>query len=57
MLLAGNVGGTKTFMGLFARGAVRPAAVDIRLYRTLDFPDLGALAKQLLRDAGTTRQH
>jgi glucokinase len=52
MLLAGDVGGTKTFMGLFARGAARPAAVDTRAYRTLDFPDLAALSRQFLRDAG-----
>jgi glucokinase len=54
MLLAGDVGGTKTFMGLFAHGAERPDAVDVRAYRTLDFPDLGALTKQFLRDADVT---
>lgn len=53
MLLAGDIGGTKTFMGLFAHDAVRPDAVDIRSYRTLDFPDLGALAKQFLKDTKT----
>ena len=51
MLLAGDVGGTKTFMGLFARGAVRPDEVDVRSYRTLDFADLRALTKQFLKDA------
>jgi len=54
MLLAGDVGGTKTFMGLFARGASRPDAVDMRTYRTLDFPGLGALSKQFLKDAGSS---
>jgi glucokinase len=54
MLLAGDVGGTKTFMGLFARGAVRPDLVDVRSYRTVDFSDLGALSKQFLRDAGSS---
>jgi glucokinase len=54
MLLAGDVGGTKTFMGLFAHGAVRPDVVDVRSYRTLDFSDLGALTKQFLRDADIT---
>lgn len=50
MLLAGDVGGTKTFLGLFARAASRPSAVEIRSYRTLDFPDLGAMSRQFLRD-------
>ena len=52
MLLAGDVGGTKTFMGLFARGAARPTAVDTRTYRTLDFPNLAALSRRFLDDAG-----
>ena len=59
MLLAGDVGGTKTFLGLFARGATRPDAVDVRSYRTLDFPDLGALSPAVsprdLDDAGRHR--
>ena len=53
MLLAGDVGGTKTFLGLFARGATRPDAVEIRSYRTLDFPDLGALCLHFLRETST----
>lgn len=53
MLLAGDVGGTKTLIGLFARGAARPTAVDIRSYRTLDFPNLASLCYRFLRDAGT----
>src|ERR671914_363712 len=52
MLLAGDVGGTKTFIGLFTSGAARPDAVDMRVYRTLDFPDLTALTERFLRDAG-----
>jgi glucokinase len=54
MLLAGDVGGTKTFLGLFARGATRPDLVEIRSYRTLDFRDLGALCLQFLRETSTT---
>ncbi len=54
MLLAGDVGGTKTLMGLFARGAARPDVVMTRSYRTLDFSDLGALSAQFLRDAGSS---
>ena len=51
MLLAGDVGGTKTFIGLFAPGVKRPEAVDIRSYRTLDFSDLSTLCLRFLHDA------
>lgn len=53
MLLAGDVGGTKTFLGLFSRDAVRPGAVEARSYRTLDFPNLGALCLEFLRETST----
>ncbi len=37
------------------RGPPRvPIAVEIRSYRTLDFPDLGALCLQFLRETSTT---
>ena len=52
MLLAGDVGGTKTFMGLFDRAGARPRAVTVRAYRTLDFADLCALSERFLADAG-----
>ena len=52
MLLAGDVGGTKTFMGLFARRPHRPDAAFMRSYRTLDFSNLVALSRQFLEDAG-----
>jgi glucokinase len=50
MLLAGDIGGTKTFIGLFAHGSERPAPIEIRSYRTLDYPDLTALCRQFLVD-------
>ena len=53
MLLAGDISGTKTLMGLFARGESRPTAIKERAYRTLDFPDFGALALQFLEDTST----
>ena len=53
MLLAGDVGGTKTLLGLFARTPSRPEAVEIRSYRTLDFGDLGALLVQFLHETST----
>jgi glucokinase len=54
MLLAGDIGGTKTLLGLFARSGDRPEAVDTRSYRTIDFPDLGTLSKQFLEDVGSS---
>src|SRR5688572_29125310 len=53
MLLAGDVGGTKTLVGVFARGAKRPSAVAIRSYPTLDFPDLASLCRQFFRETST----
>ena len=49
MLLAGDVGGTKTLMGLFSRGPPRPAALHTASFRTLDFPDLTSLSLEFLR--------
>ncbi|HUP39968.1 MAG TPA: glucokinase [Vicinamibacterales bacterium] len=54
MLLAGDVGGTKTLLGLFSRTPTRPSAVEVRSYRTLDFTDLGALCLRFLRETSTT---
>lgn len=51
MLLAGDVGGTKTLVGLFSRGLPRPAAVHTASFRTLDFPDLASLSQAFLREA------
>ena len=53
MLLAGDVGGTKIFLGLFARDGARPKAIEVRSYRTLDFPDLGAVSLHFLRETAT----
>jgi glucokinase len=51
MLLAGDVGGTKTFIGLFAPGGERPELVEMRNYRTLDFPNLTLLCRTFLDDS------
>ena len=53
MLLAGDVGGTKTIVGLFAQSTARPAMIHTRTYRTTDFPSLSALSQQFLRDTST----
>ena len=53
MLLAGDIGGTKTFLGLFAPAAGRPRVVTSRSYRTVDFDSLGALCLRFARDTST----
>jgi glucokinase len=40
MLLAGDVGGTKTLLGLFTHDAERPRPVVVREYATVDFDTL-----------------
>src|SRR4051812_11794141 len=51
MLLAGDVGGTKSLVGLFERGTERPAPIHIRNYPTLDFPNLTTLCRTFLDDS------
>jgi glucokinase len=51
MLLAGDVGATKTLLGLFSHGGPRPVAVHTASFRTLDFPDLTSLSLEFLRQA------
>ena len=50
MLLAGDVGGTKTLLGLFERAAGRPRDVTIRAYPTNDFPSFTAILDAFSRD-------
>ena len=42
-ILAGDVGGSKTLLGLFDPVPARPAPILVREFRTSDFPDLMAL--------------
>jgi glucokinase len=53
MLLAGDVGGTKTLIGLFAREMPRPRLLESRSYPTNDHPSLSALTRQFLADTTT----
>jgi glucokinase len=50
MLLAGDVGGTKTIIGLFATSPGRPTLLETRTYRTLEFASLGELSRQFFRE-------
>ena len=51
MLLAGDVGGTKTLLGLYARGTPRPTAHDVHHFRTLDFDGLTDIVDEFLQAA------
>ena len=51
MLLAGDIGGTRTRLGLFAADdAPRPRPVQIRVFGTLDYNDLQAIIAEFLAD-------
>jgi glucokinase len=53
MLLAADVGGTKTLMGLFDPADDRPVPRVVREYTTLDFDGLDELAATFLDETGT----
>jgi len=53
MILAGDIGGTKTLLGLYERAPERPRAVATREYATLSFPSLGAIVRRFLEDVRT----
>src|SRR5436190_8969177 len=49
MLLAGDIGGTKTLLGLYDPSSVRPRAISIRSFPTLDFDDLTSMIAEFIR--------
>ncbi len=49
MLLAGDIGGTKTLLGLFDEDADRPAAVEVGEFVTLDYDGLEMMVREFLR--------
>lgn len=51
-VLAGDVGGTTTRLGVFERRAGRPALAATRTYGTREFPTIEAMTTAFLRDAG-----
>ena len=53
MLLAGDIGGTKTLLGLFERAPRRPRLVVARTYRTNDFSSFDEILEAFTRDVGT----
>lgn len=52
MLLAGDIGGTKTLLGLFAPAPDRPTAIEIGEFVTLDFDGLEPMIRQFLKARG-----
>ena len=49
MLLAGDVGGTKTLLGLFAPSGERPSPVEVGEFVTLDYEGLEPMVREFLR--------
>ena len=49
MYLAGDIGGTKTLLGLFAPAAERPTAVEVGEFVTLEYDGLEAIVREFLR--------
>ena len=52
MLLAGDVGGTKTLLGLYAAGAEAPVRRAVQRFRTLEFGGLAEIVSAFLRSSG-----
>lgn len=52
MLLAGDIGGTKTLLGLFDPQSARPAPILARSYVTLDYPDLIPMIAAFMQEEG-----
>ena len=48
MLLAGDVGGTKTLLGLFAHDSERPTAIEIGEFTTLEYDGLEPIVREFL---------
>ena len=48
MILAGDVGGTKTSLGLYKSGAVKPNATCVSHFQTLNFDGLSDIVKEFL---------
>jgi glucokinase len=50
MLLAGDIGGTKTLLGVFDPVPARPRPLSIRSFATLEYADLPSMIAAFLRD-------
>jgi glucokinase len=52
MLLSGDIGGTKTLLGLFDPVSARPRPIFIRTFGTLDYDDLQTMITAFLKEGG-----
>ena len=52
MLLAGDVGGTKTLLGLFAKAPHRPTPVAVELFHTVEYSGLVPMIREFLKANG-----
>ena len=52
MLLAGDIGGTKTLLGLFTRAPERPAPIEVGEFATLDYDGLVPMIREFLKARG-----
>ena len=52
MLLAADVGGTKTLLGLFADAPERPATIEVGEFVTLDYDSLVPMVREFLKAQG-----
>ena len=52
MLLAADVGGTKTLLGLFKRAPERPPAIEIGEFVTIDYDSLVPMIREFLKAEG-----
>jgi glucokinase len=57
MILAGDIGGTKTLLGLFDAAPERPRPLLVRTFGTLDYTDLPAMIAVFMRDADARGVH
>ena len=55
MILAGDIGGTKTLLGLFDALPARPRPVLVRSFGTLDHPDLQTMIAEFMKEGGEAR--
>jgi len=53
MILAGDIGGTKTHLGLFDPVPARPKPIAVRTFSTLDYPDLPTMIAAFLEGDDT----
>src|SRR6478735_8544875 len=50
MLLSGDIGGTKTLLGLFEPDGARPRPIATRVFGTLAYAELPSMIAELLHD-------